>query len=100
MSNEEKDKQAAPKGIPRIQMFIAILWPSFLTAAVETVLFFTLFDPQILLIDYSISITGAYSIGFFMFWLFAAIPCVLSMYFAKPCKPCAVYADGTRARGR
>lgn len=96
MSNEENDQNKKPKGIPKIQRIIAILWPSFLTAGVETIIFFTLFDPHVFLVEYDISRSGAYSIGFFLFWLFAAIPCMLSMYFAKPCKPCALYADGTR----
>lgn len=79
--------------IPTVQKFIAILWPSFLVAGLETIVFFTLFDPQFIFIEYDISRTGAYSIGFFLFWGFAILPCVLTMYFAKPCKPCAVYKD-------
>ncbi len=80
-------------GLPTVQKFIAILWPSFLVAGLETIVFFTLFDPQFIFIEYDISRTGAYSIGFFLFWAFSILPCVLTMYFAKPCKPCAVYKD-------
>lgn len=79
--------------IPLIQKFIAVLWPSFLVAGLETILFFTLFDPQNVFIDYEVSRLGAYSIGFLLFWAFAILPCVLTMYFARPCKPCAGFKD-------
>ena len=78
---------------PTIQKVIAVMWPSFLVAGMETIVFFTLFDPQYVFMDYDVSRTGAYSIGFFLFWGFAILPCMLTMYFARPCKPCAVYKD-------
>jgi len=74
--------------IPRIQKIVAILWPSFLVAGVATVLFFTVFDPERLLMDKSwgnISRLGAYSIGFFLFWLLTASSCALTCYFMRPC---------------
>jgi len=79
--------------IPALQKMIAILWPSFLVAGIETIVFFTIFDPLNVFIDYDISRMGAYSIGFFLFWGFAILPCILTMYFARPCKPCADYTD-------
>jgi hypothetical protein len=79
--------------IPTIQKVIAVLWPSFLVAGIETIVFFTIFDPLNVFIDYNITRLGAYSIGFFLFWVFAIIPCILTLYFARPCKPCAVYKD-------
>jgi hypothetical protein len=90
MSNDDNETKS---NIPTIQKVIAILWPSFLTAGVETIVFFTLFDPQDVFLEYDVSRLGAYSIGFFLFWGFAIMPCMLTMYFAKPCKPCAVYKD-------
>ena len=88
------DKQTSQNSeISTTQKVIAVLWPSFLVAGLETIVFFTLFDPQYVFYDYDISRTGAYSIGFFLFWFFALLPCMLTMYFAKPCKPCAVYRD-------
>ena len=86
--NTQKDND-----IPLIQKVIAVLWPSFLVAGVETIVFFTLFDPVYVFAEYDISRVGAYSVGFFLFWGFAALPCILTMYFARPCKPCAVYKD-------
>ncbi len=74
--------------IPRIQQIICVLWPSFLTAGFATIVFFTMFDPQDFL-TYSnfgdISRLGAYSIGFFMFWLLTGASCTLTLYFGKPC---------------
>lgn len=74
--------------IPKIQKIIAVLWPSFLTAGLATILFFTAFDPQLLMqvSGYGhISRLGGYTIGFFMFWLLTASTCALTCYFQKPC---------------
>ena len=85
--------------IPTIQKVIAVLWPSFLVAGLETIVFFTLFDPQYVFTEYDVGRVGAYSIGFFLFWGFAALPCILTMYFARPCKPCAVYQEDLNKSG-
>ena len=75
-------------GIPTLQKIIAVLWPSFLTAGAATVLFFTVFDPQEILTctdGLEISRVGAYSLGFFLFWLLTSFSCLLALYFQKPC---------------
>ena len=89
----EDNESNQDQEIPTVQKWIAVLWPSFLVAGVETIVFFTLFDPQYVFAEYDISRTGAYSVGFFLFWGFAMLPCILTMYFARPCKPCAVYKE-------
>jgi len=74
--------------IPKIQQVVAVLWPSFLTAGLATILFFTAFDPQLLaeLAGYGeISRLAGYTIGFFLFWLLTAGTCALTCYFQKPC---------------
>lgn len=74
--------------LPRMQSVIAVLWPSFLTAGVATILFFTAFDPGEFLITTRFaeaSRLGAYTIGFFLFWILTAGSCMLSCYFQKPC---------------
>jgi hypothetical protein len=74
--------------IPTVQRVIAILWPSFLTSGIATILFFTAFDPHQLLEaagDGQISRIGAYSIGFFLFWLLTSLTSALTCYFQKPC---------------
>ena len=78
----------APREIPLIQRIIAVLWPSFITSGIATGLFFTAFDPLDLLMligQPDISRTGAYSIGFFLFWLLTTVTCALTCYFQKPC---------------
>lgn len=74
--------------IPVIQRVIAVLWPSFLTSSAATILFFTAFDPRELLMYTSmaeLSRMGAYTIGFFLFWLLTSLTCALTCYFQRPC---------------
>jgi hypothetical protein len=74
--------------IPKCQKMISILWPSFLTAGVATVLFFATFDPVTLLQETRFAETSrlaAYSIGFFLFWLLTSSSCALTCYFRRPC---------------
>ena len=62
---------------------IRILWPSFLVAAVAEMAFFALFDPGELTLfgqPLELSSTAVYSIGFFLFWAFAAVSSALSLY--------------------
>ena len=71
--------------IPRLQQYIAVLWPSFLVAIVATGLFFSAFDPDDLYPfgnETGISRLGAYSIGFLAFWLVSAVSGVGTLYFA------------------
>jgi hypothetical protein len=71
--------------IPVIQRIIAVMWPSFITAGIATILFFTAFDPSVVFVDYDISRVGAYSIGFFLFWLFGAVTAITTCFFLRPC---------------
>jgi hypothetical protein len=72
--------------IPLIQRVVAILWPSFVTAGIATVLFTTAFDPAVIFVDYDISRLGIYTICFFLFWAFGAATSTASCYFLKPCE--------------
>jgi hypothetical protein len=65
---------------------IWILWPSFLVAAVAEMVFFALFDPGELTFfgqPLELSRTAVYSIGFFLFWGFAAVSSALSLYLGR-----------------
>jgi len=67
---------------------IAIFWPSFLTAGLATILCFSVFDPEMMLLDThfaNASRLGAYTSGFFSFWVLTASSCALTCYFQKPC---------------
>lgn len=73
----------------KMRHLIAVLWPSFLTAGVATIVFFTLFDPLEFLNDSGVASPGdvrleAYSIGFFLFWLLTALSCLLTTFFQRP----------------
>ncbi len=72
--------------IPLIQRVVAILWPSFITAGIATVLFTTAFDPAIIFIEYDISRLGIYTICFFLFWSLGATTAAATCYFLKPCE--------------
>ena len=77
------------QNIPTIQKIVAVLWPSFLTAGAATILFFTVFDPELLMAvaGYEkISRLGGYTIGFFLFWLLTSSSCVLTCYFQQSCQ--------------
>ena len=60
-----------------------ILWPSFLVGAAAETFFFALFDPGELTLfgqPLELSRTAVYSIGFFLFWGFAAFSSGISLY--------------------
>lgn len=65
----------------------AVLWLSFLLAAVATGIFFSAIDPEELRFCVSfpeVSRSGAYTIGFFLFWLLTAASGVLAVAFTYP----------------
>lgn len=65
---------------------IYILWPSFIVAGIAEAVFFTLFDPADLRFldrELALSRTAVYSIGFFLFWLFAAGSSALTCFFQR-----------------
>jgi hypothetical protein len=75
----------AETNLPRLQLCIAVLWPSFLVAVVATGFFFSAFDPKELYPfgdETGLSRLGAYTIGFLAFWLVTAISGVGTLYFA------------------
>lgn len=76
--------------IPKIQMIIGILWPSFLVAVGASIIFFSIFSPKDLaglLGRPEFPAIGGYTAGFFFFWATSAVSSQLSRYFCKPCNP-------------
>jgi hypothetical protein len=74
--------------IPCVQRVSAVLWPSFIAAGIANSLFFTFFEPQVLLYAGGypeMSNTGVYSVGFFLFWLLTSVSSGMTSYFVKPC---------------
>lgn len=67
-----------------MQRIIQVLWPSFIVAGVMDIVLFTLLDPIALIYQNAPLFTtrlGAYSLGFFLFWLFGAVSSALTCYF-------------------
>lgn len=66
----------------------AILWPSFFSAAVSTVVFFIFVDPLVLrditFPEFEISRHGGYTIAFFMFWLATAAASTFTWLLLRP----------------
>lgn len=62
---------------------IYILWPSFIAACAAEAVFFTVFDPADLHPfgdPVAVGALSAYTIGFFMFWLFASVASALTWF--------------------
>jgi hypothetical protein len=75
--------------IPEPYQFISILWLSFLMAGVATGIFFSVIDPMQLeaCVDFpEMGRIGAYTTGFFLFWILTAASSLLSCYFILPRK--------------
>jgi len=65
---------------------IWILWPSFIVAGAALAVFFTVFDPQDLRFfgeRLEVSRMAIYSVGFFLFWVFAAASSALTCFFQR-----------------
>jgi hypothetical protein len=84
--------------IPLIQRVVAILWPSFITAGIATVLFTTAFDPAVIFADFDISRLGIYTITFFLFWLFGTLTSAATCFFLKPCQTIKKLREQERER--
>ena len=79
--------------VPVIQRVIAILWPSFITAGIATILLTVAFDPEVIFVDYDVTRLGVYSMTFFTFWLFGAITSMATCFFLRPCAVVSKSAD-------
>jgi hypothetical protein len=87
--------EAEDEGRDRGQLLIDIalvVWPSFLAAGVASLLFFAAVDPQILrdagprIFD-NLNREAGYALGFFFFWIIAALASSLSVYMIRSARP-------------
>jgi len=73
------------------QTAAAVLWPSFLAAAMATMLFFAFVDPELVYEATSppleVSRMTGYAIGFFFFWFMTAISSAVSVYLLRTSHP-------------
>jgi len=70
----------------RSKNLIYILWPSFVVAGIGEALFFTLFDPADLRLfgePLTVSEIAVYTVGFFVFWAFAAAASAMTMFLQR-----------------
>lgn len=69
------------------QSFAIVIWISFLTAAIGTLLFFAIFDPVDLSgiydEDLELGRDAGYAAGFFFFWLLSAIGCGVTAWLVR-----------------
>ena len=73
--------------ISKIQHVTSVLWPSFLLSGVATIVCFTVFDPLEIGLCMGIAKVdrvGAYTVGFFLFWLLTLASSALTLYFQRP----------------
>lgn len=69
-----------------MQRLIQILWPSFVVAGVADIIFITLFDPLEIMYRGDALMAhriGAYTVGFFVFWLLGISSSALTCYFQR-----------------
>lgn len=67
--------------------WMQVLWPSFLTAGLAEIIFFTVIDPQELYLygqPVRFSPLATYSIGFMGFWLICAASSLATLFFQRP----------------
>lgn len=80
------------------KQWMGALWPSFVAAGAAEAVFFTLFDPSDLTPfgeSMTLSRTGVYSLGFFLFWVTCTGSSLLTLFFQRtadevnrcPCGP-------------
>lgn len=73
---------------PLLQKLGAILWPSFFSACIATMVFFAFIDPlqlrDISFPNVAISREAGYSIAFFMFWLATASTSLFTWILLRP----------------
>jgi hypothetical protein len=78
-------------GVRRLARAIAVLWPSFLVAALAEFFIFAVVDPAAVHLPAGepLSRPAAYTIGFFAFWALGALSSALTLYFAHSEAPAA-----------
>jgi hypothetical protein len=87
------DEYAGAVRWPRLWQDVAIVaWPSFIVAAVATMICFAFIDPLLVGHDdfpppaFATRMSG-YAIGFFFFWLISALSSLLTLYLARTARP-------------
>ena len=90
---------------PRLGQDVAVVvWPSFLVASVATMVCFAFLDPLLVGNDdypppaFATRMTG-YAVGFFFFWLVAALSSLMTLFLVRTAHPEASTDGGTGDEG-
>lgn len=79
--------------VSRLEIAGAVAWPSFLAAAGATMFFFAMFDPvqlgRVITLPFELGRLEGYTLGFFLFWLLAAVSSYLTalLLLTQPASP-------------
>lgn len=88
--------------ISKIQHVTSVMWPSFLLSGIATIVCFTVFDPREIGACMGVAEVdrlGAYTVGFFLFWLLTLASSALTLYFQRPVhNPVRPIGDDDRVR--
>jgi hypothetical protein len=81
-------RAAGEREIPSAQRWGAVLWPSFFSAGVATMVFFALFDPlelaKLAWVGVELDRKWGYTIGFFLFWACTFFSSLFTAFLAQP----------------
>ena len=76
-----------------VERIALVLWPSFIVGGIGTICFFSLFDPETLPFSSTVMPFSenrladdrllVYSVGFFLFWMFAAASSCLTSFLQR-----------------
>lgn len=85
---EQKSRVTMSSKTMRLQILGAILWPSFFSACVATMVFFAIVDPeelnQITWADIALGREFGYTLGFFMFWVCTSAASLFTWILLRP----------------
>lgn len=88
VSDLDEHEPDNPARVRLIRVLGAVLWPSFLTAGVATMVFFANIDPLTLRAqtapEWEITREGGYTIGFLMFWTVCIASSALTLLLFRP----------------
>jgi hypothetical protein len=85
---DPRDDEAVTRELSRKQRDVLVIgWCSFLSAAVATMIFFAFVDPltlaEVTEPPLPVDRMGGYALGFFFFWLLAAVSATLTVYLIR-----------------
>lgn len=87
----------ADEPLPRAQRWGAVIWPSFFSAGVATMVFFALFDPvelaRLAWVGVEIDRKTGYTVGFFLFWALTFSACLFTSILTCARHPASVPYD-------